>query len=58
METNDYQQWKEWLDKWNVEYEEKTWNPNVKELVVGGSYCQAAIVFDMKNNFQCMTAYE
>lgn len=58
MENNDYEQWKEWLDKWNINYEEKTWNPNVKELIVGGIYCQAAIVFDLKNNFMHMTAYE
>ena len=22
MKKTDYEQWKEWLDKWNVEYEE------------------------------------
>lgn len=56
--TSDYQQWKDWLDKWNVKYEEKTWNPNEKELVVGGSYCQASVAFDLEDNFICMTAYE
>ena len=55
---NDYEQWKQWLDKWNIEYEEKEWNPNVKELIVDGIYCQAAIVFDLENNFLHMTAYE
>lgn len=55
---SDYQQWKDWLDRWNVDYEEQTWNPNVKELIIGGSYCQAAIVFDLEDNFKCMTAYE
>lgn len=54
----DYQQWKDWLDKWNVNYEEETWNPNKKELVVGGCYCQTSIVFDLEDNFICMTAYE
>lgn len=55
---SDYEQWKQWLDKWNVEYEEKTWNPNEKELIVGGSYCLASVVFDLDNKFICMTAYE
>lgn len=54
----DYHQWKEWLDKWNIDYEEMAWNPNSKELIVGGSYCQASIVFDLEDNFKCMTAYE
>jgi hypothetical protein len=54
----DYEQWKDWLDKWNVKYEEKTWNPNEKELVVDGSYCVASVAFDLNNNFICMTAYE
>lgn len=58
MEKNDYEQWKEWLDKWNVNYEEKTWNKNQKELVVDGGWCVASVVFDLENNFKCMTAYE
>ena len=58
MQKNDYQQWKEWLDKWNVEYEEVTWNPNVKELVIGGAYCLASVMFSLDNNFVRMTAYE
>lgn len=41
-----------------IKYEEKTWNPNVKELIIGGTYCQAAIVFDLNDNFIEMTAYE
>lgn len=56
--TNDYQQWKDWLDRWDIDYEEETWNLDVKELIVGGTYCQAAIVFDLENNFKYMTAYE
>ena len=56
--SNDYEQWKDWLDRWGITYEEKTWNPNIKELIIGGNYCQAAIVFDLENNFKCMTAYE
>lgn len=55
---NDYEQWKQWLEKWNVKYEEKEWNPNQKELIVGGTYCQASVVFDLENNFIAMTAYE
>ena len=55
---SDYEQWKQWLDKWNVTYEEKQWNPNEKELIIGGCYCQASIVFDLNDNFICMTAYE
>lgn len=58
MEKNDYEQWKEWLDKWNVDYEEQTWNLNQKELVVNGSWCVASVVFDLEDNFKCMTAYE
>jgi len=54
----DYQQWKEWLDKWNVDYKEKTWIPNQKDLVVFGRYSVAAIVFDLDDNFVRMTAYE
>ena len=54
----DYHQWKEWLDKWNINYEETTWIPNSKELIVEGSYCLASIVFDLEDNFKCMTAYE
>jgi hypothetical protein len=58
MEKNDYEQWKEWLDKWSIDYEERTWNPNSKELTVDGHWCLASIVFDLENNFKCMTAYE
>ena len=54
----DYEQWKQWLDKWNVKYEEEKWNPNVKELIIGGIYCQASIVFDLEEKFLQMTAYE
>lgn len=56
--VSDYIQWKNWLDKWKIKYEEKTWNPNVKELIIGGTYCQAAIVFGLNDNFIEMTAYE
>jgi hypothetical protein len=58
MEKNDYEQWKEWLNKWNVKYEEQTWHKGVKELTVDGTYCLASIVFDLENNFIRMTAYE
>ena len=58
MNKSDYEQWKEWLDKWNVKYEEQTWTPNQKELIVSGHWCVASVVFDMDNNFICMTAYE
>lgn len=54
----DYQQWRDWFDKWNVEYEEEIWNSEHKELIVGGSYCQASVVFDLEDNFICVTAYE
>lgn len=58
MAKNDYEQWKEWLDKWNIGYDEWMHHPNVKELVVFGRYCQASIVFDLEDNFIRMTAYE
>ena len=58
MEKNDYEQWKEWLDKWNVDYAEVTWNPNQKEHIVRGSWCVASVVFDLENNFKGTTAYE
>lgn len=54
----DYEEWKQWLDKWNIKYEEEIWNPDQKELIIGGSFCQASIVFNLKNEFICMTAYE
>lgn len=54
----DYEQWKQWFKQWNVNFEEKTWNPNEKELVIGGIYCQASVVFDLNENFICVTAYE
>lgn len=55
---SDYEQWKQWLNKWNVEYEEKQWSPNKKELIVGGCYCQASMAFDLFDNFIGMTVYE
>lgn len=55
---SDYEKWRQWLEQWNIKYEEKQWNPNEKELIVGGCYCQAAMIFDMQENFVCMTAYE
>lgn len=58
MNKSDYEQWKEWLDKWSVKYEEQTWNPNQKELIISGHWCVASIAFNMDNNFICMTAYE
>lgn len=58
MELNDYEQWKAWLDKWGVDYTEETWNPDSKELIIRGHYCVASIVFDLDNNFICMTGYE
>lgn len=54
----DYEQWKQWLDKWHVDYEEKQWNPGIKELIIGGIYCQAVIQFDKDENFFGITAYE
>lgn len=54
MKKNDYEQWKEWLDKWNINYKEKTWHKDVKELTVD----VASILFDLDNNFIRMTAYE
>ena len=56
--SGDYEQWKDWLDRWGVKYEEKSWNPNKKELVVDGYYSCASIVFDLDDNFICMTSYE
>lgn len=57
-EYNDYEQWKNWLDKWNIKYEEKFWIPNQKELFVDGYYSCAAVEFDLDNNFIRMTSYE
>lgn len=54
----DYEKWKNWFDQWNIKYEEKMWNPNQKELIVGGCYCQASAVFDLNENFITLTAYE
>lgn len=58
MNKSDYEQWKEWLDKWNVKYEEQTWNKNQKELIISGHWCVASVGFDMDDNFIGMTAYE
>ncbi len=55
---SDYEQWKEWLDKWNVEYTEETWNPGLKELIIRGSYCVASIQFDLNEKYLELTAYE
>lgn len=58
MKKNDYEQWKEWFDKWNIPYREETWHQNKKELIVDGTWCLASVMFDLENNFECMTAYE
>ena len=55
---SDYEQWKQWFDKWSVPYREETWNPNQKELIVDGSWSVASVVFDLDNKFICMTSYE
>ena len=55
---SDYEKWKEWLDKWNQEYTEKTWNPGIKELVIEGIFCQVSIQFDLNEKFIGITAYE
>ena len=57
-DITDYDQWKQWLDKWNVKYEEKGWNPNVKELIVDSKYSVTAIVFDLHDKFLHILAYE
>ena len=54
----DYEQWKQWLDKWKVKYKEKEWNPGQKELVINGIYCQASVVFTLEEKFITVTAYE
>lgn len=54
----DYQQWKDWFDKWNVFYREETWNSGQKELVIDGTWCQASAVFTLEDKFICLTAYE
>lgn len=51
LEKTDYEQWKEWLNKWNVEYEEKQWNQNQKELVIKSLWSYVTIVFDLHDNF-------
>ena len=58
MVKNDYEQWKQWLDKWNVSYREETYTQNTKELIIDGHWAAASVVFDLNNNFICMTAYE
>lgn len=62
MKKNDYEQWKEWLDKWNIPYmemEEVRQLTRVKELIVEGNNWDAtSIVFTLNNEFICMTTYE
>ena len=58
IHVTDYDQWKQWFDKWDVEYTEKTWNVGSKELVMRGHYCLASAAFDLDGNFICLTAYE
>ena len=53
----DYEQWKEWLDKWNISYGEREYSFS-KELTVGGYYCATVIEFDTSGRFLDMTAYE
>ncbi len=55
---SDYQQWKDWLDKWNVCYREETWNEGQKELVIDGHYSVASCIFTLENKFICLTSYE
>ena len=55
---SDYEQWKQWLDKWNVSYREETWRRDRKELIVDGSWAVASVVFNLDDKFICMTAYE
>ena len=55
---SDYDQWKDWLDKWGVVYSEEEWNEGSKELIIRGHYCVASIAFDLENNFKCVTGYE
>lgn len=58
VNKTDYEQWKDWLDKWDVPYKEETWNPDMKELIVNGSWSQASVQFDLSDNFIRMTSYE
>ena len=53
----DYEQWKLFFTQWKVSFEEKTWNPGVKELVIRGICCQASAVFDLNEKFLYLTAY-
>ena len=53
----DYEQWKLFFTQWKVSFEEKTWNPGVKELVIPGICCQASAVFDLNEKFLYLTAY-
>ena len=55
---SDYEQWKQWLDKWNVSYREERWTQNTKELIVDSNWAVASIVFDLDDKFICMAAYE
>lgn len=60
----DFEQWKQWLDKWNVEYEIKEYKdfrgyePTI-EFEIDGVYAYASIVFKASTKeFMYVTAQE
>lgn len=53
----DYEQWKQWLDRWKVFYTERE-HCFGKELSVSGLHCEALIEFDDSGKFKELTAEE
>lgn len=44
-EKTDYEQWEDWLDKWNVKYEKRN-----SHIVIKGEYAETLISFDPQSH--------
>lgn len=52
----DFEQWKEWLDKWEIEYIERSINDR-KNLIIPGLEANTRIKFDKQEKFVYVTSF-
>ena len=56
-DMTDYEQWKQWLNKWNVQYE--IWDcTGTKELVIPNGRYYVSINFELSGKFIDIDAFE
>ena len=59
IKSKDYEEWKEWLDKWNLKYKETdTPEYNIKEIIIYNGFSTIEVQFNFNGKFIGLTSYE